>query len=152
MVFLPGFCSAAMGSMSLEQMLVYLRGEFGDARGVRFRVFVVGQPKDLKPSIKEKIYLIAREALINSLRHSKATSIEAEVEYRPRRLGIFVRDNGCGIDPKTVQSGRDAVCGLIRMRDCATGIGAQLQIWSRPGTGTEVKISLSGRRLVEVYL
>ena len=34
-----------------------------------------------KPEVQHKIYLIGREALVNALRHSNATSIEAEVAY-----------------------------------------------------------------------
>jgi signal transduction histidine kinase len=38
------------------------------------------------------------------------------------------------------------------MRERAAGIGAQLQIWSRPGSGTEVEISIPGQTLAEAYV
>jgi glucose-6-phosphate-specific signal transduction histidine kinase len=119
-----------------------LREEFNPC-GIRMQFFVTGWPKALKPAVQEQVYLIVREAFANALRHSKATSIEAEVAYSPRRLCVFVRDNGCGIDPKAVWSRRDASCGLLEMRERAGTIGAQLQVWSRPGAGTEVEISVS---------
>lgn len=137
---LLGLRSSAMESMSLEQALSSLRDEFAPDGGVEFRVCVTGQPKSLRPAIQEQIYLIVREALINAFRHSEATSIEAEVEYRPRWLRILVRDNGRGIDPATVRSGRHAHWGLAGMRERAAGIGAELRIWSRLGAGTEVEI------------
>jgi signal transduction histidine kinase len=149
---LLGFHSSSMASMALEHSFSCLRDEFAASGAARFRVFVTGQPKALKPAIQEQIYLIGREALINAFRHSEATSIEAEVQYLPRRLRILVRDNGRGIDPKTVQSGRHAHWGLLGMRERAAGFGAQLRIWSRPGCGTEVEISISGRTLAEAYL
>ena len=149
---LLGLRSSAMDSMSLEQALSCLRDEFDPAASVRFRVFVTGQPKSLKPATQEQIYLIAREALINALRHSEAASIEAEVEYRPWRLRILVRDNGRGIDPKTVRSGRHAHWGLVGMRERAAAIGAELRIWSRLGAGTEVEIWIPGRTLAEAYV
>ena len=148
---LSGLRSSAMDSMSIEQALSCLMDEFALGGGVRFRVFVTGQPKSLRPAIQEQIYLIGREALINALRHSEATSIEAEVEYRPQWLRILVRDNGRGIDPKTVQSGRHAHWGLVGMRERAAGIEAELRIWSRPGAGTEVEVSIRGRTLAEAY-
>ena len=77
-------------------------------------------------------------------RHSEASSIEAEVEYLPRQLRVVVRDNGCGMDPQVVRSGRAAHWGLLGMRERAESIGAQLRIWSRPKAGTEVEISVSG--------
>ena len=139
---LLGLRSPAMESMSLEEALSSLREEFPLGGNVQFRVFVTGQPKLLRPATEEQIYLIAREALINALRHSEATSIEAEVEYRARQLRILVRDNGRGIDAKTVQSGRRAHWGLLGMRERAAGIGAELRIWSRVGAGTEVEICI----------
>lgn len=137
---LLGLRSSAMESMSLDQALSSLRDEFAPGSRVQFRVCVTGQPKSLRPAIQEQIYLIGREALINAFRHSEATSIEAEVEYRPRWLRILVRDNGRGIDPETVRSGRHSHWGLVGMRERAAGIGAQLRIWSRLGAGTEVEI------------
>ena len=137
---LLGLRSSAMESMSLDQALSSLRDEFAPGGGVQFRVCVTGQPKSFRPAIQEQIYLIGREALINAFRHSEATTIEAEVEYRPQRLRILVRDNGRGIDPETLRSGRHAHWGLVGMRERAAGIGAELRIWSRLGAGTEVEI------------
>jgi len=139
---LEGLHPSGMASMSLEQALSGLREEFTPCGEVRFRIFVKGQTKALNPIVQEQISLIGREALANSLRHSKATSIEAEVEYLPRRVRVVVRDNGCGIDPQTVQLGQKAHWGLVGMRERAGSIGGQLRIWSRPGAGTEVEISV----------
>jgi signal transduction histidine kinase len=135
----------------LEQALCCLSQEFAPGDDVRFRLIVTGQPKLLKPAIQEQIFLIGREALINALRHSEASSIEAEVEYFPRQLRVLVRDNGCGMDPKLVTFSRHAHCGMVGMRERAAGIGAQFRIWSRLGAGTEVEISLPGRILAEAY-
>jgi signal transduction histidine kinase len=141
---LQGLRLSEIASIGLEHALSGLRNEFTPNAGVQFRVFVTGQPKTLQPAILEQIYLIGREALVNALRHSEATSIEAEVEYLHRRLRVVVRDNGCGIDPQAVRSGRKAHWGLLGMRERAEGVGAQLRIWSRPGAGTEVEISVPG--------
>jgi signal transduction histidine kinase len=138
---LQGLRSPGGASMGLEQALNNLLNEFALA-GTRFRVVVTGQPKTLEPAVQEEIYMIGREALVNALRHSKATSIEAEVEYLPRRLRVVVRDNGCGIAPQILKSGRDSHWGLLGMRERAREIGAQIQIWSRKGSGTEVEISI----------
>ena len=149
---LLGLRSTATESVSLEQALSCLRDEFAPGSGVQFRVFVTGQPKSLRPAIQEQIYLIGREALINALCHSEATSIEAEVEYRPLWLRILVRDNGRGIDPNTVRSGRNGHLGLLGMKERAAGIGAELRIWSRLGAGTEVQVWMPGRRLAEAFV
>jgi light-regulated signal transduction histidine kinase (bacteriophytochrome) len=125
----------------LEEELSSLRDELSPA-GTLFRVFVIGRSKALRPIMHEQLYLIGREALINALRHSQATNIEAEIEYLPRRLRMVVRDNGFGIDPQVLRSGRNPHRGLVAMRERAGSIGAKLQIWSRPGFGTEVELSV----------
>ena len=57
--------------------------------------------------------------MINAFRHSEASSIEAEIEYLPRRLRILAHDNGRGIDPKAIQSNQNAHWGLLGMRERA---------------------------------
>lgn len=139
---LDGLRSPKTASTSLEQALCALGEEFMVGEG-RFRVFVIGNPGALAPTIQEHMYRIGREALINALRHSRATSIEARLEYLPKKVSLTVRDNGCGIDPDVLRVGRKSHWGLLGMRERATGIGAQLSIRSRCGAGTEVEITVA---------
>jgi signal transduction histidine kinase len=142
---LPGLGLSEIATMRLEHALSGLRNEFTPNTGVRFRIFARGQPIKLQPAILEQVYLIGREALVNALRHSGATSIEVEVEYLHRQLRVVVRDNGCGIDPQAIRSGRKAHWGMLGMRERAETVGAQLRIWSRPRAGTEVEICVPGQ-------
>jgi signal transduction histidine kinase len=135
-------------SARLDEALYCLWNELTPS-GVEFRILVEGQPKALNPAVQEQIHLIVREALLNALRHSGATAIEADVEYSSRRLRVIVRDNGCGIDPQVVRSGRDLHWGLLGMRERAASLGAQLRIWSRRGAGTEVEISIPIRDVAD---
>ncbi len=139
---LQGLRSNEIISMPLEQALSRLRDDYNPPSGVRLRIFVNGQSRALNPEVQEEMYLIGREAVVNALRHSAATTIEAEVEYSPRSVRVVVRDNGCGIDPKQVGPESNGHWGLLGMRERAGNIGAQLRIWSRPGAGTEVEISV----------
>jgi signal transduction histidine kinase len=142
-VVLQGLRSATATSMSLEDALSKLGDECRPA--ARIRILVSGHSRAMKPAVQEQVYLIAREALVNALRHSEATSIEAEVEYLPGRLGVVVRDNGRGIDPEVVRSGRDGHWGMAGMRDRAENIGARLKIRSRAAAGTDVELSVPNR-------
>jgi signal transduction histidine kinase len=143
--------SSRSASRSLEGTLSGLRDEFSPRHGLQFRVFISGKSKALRPDVQEQLYLIAREALFNALRHSDASSIEVEVEYLPRQLRLVVSDNGCGIDPQVVQPGRGAHWGLLGMRERAGNIGAELRVLSRPGAGTEVTISIPCDAVLEEY-
>jgi signal transduction histidine kinase len=146
-----GLRSPRLGFTSLERALSDLADEGTAGGAARFRIFVMGKPKPLKRTIEEQVYLIAREALTNALRHSGATNIEAEVEYLPGKLRVVVRDNGSGIDPEILRSGRDSHWGLLGMRERAKGMGARLRIMSRRGAGTEVELSVAGDIAVDAH-
>ena len=94
--------SPGVASSSLEQALAAFGDEFAPKGSARARVYVLGQTRALKPAVHHQIYLIAREALANSIRHSKATQIEADIDYARHHVRVVVRDNGCGIDPHQV--------------------------------------------------
>ena len=115
----------------------------------RFRVLVLGKQRALKPSLQDEIYGIGREAIMNAFRHSRAREIEIEIEYWPARLRMAVRDNGCGIDPRELQSAPKAQRGLVRMGQRAERIGARLRVLSRIACGTEVELCVAGRDAFE---
>ena len=133
------------GSNGLEEKLSGIRGEFPLEEQVDFRVVVEGKPIALHPLIREEVYRIAREAMTNAFRHSQASKIEVEIKYAARSLRILVRDNGCGVDPEVLQTGREGHWGLSNMRERAEKIGAKFAVLSRAGAGTEVELSVPGK-------
>jgi two-component sensor histidine kinase len=137
-----GIHMALPRSASLEQALSVLLHEVTPERGVRLRIFIEGNRQALRPAIQDQLFMIGREAVVNALRHSKATKIEVEVQYLRCSVRMLVRDNGCGINPDVAQKESDSYSGLREMRGRAETIGAQFGIWSRPGAGTEVRISI----------
>jgi signal transduction histidine kinase len=136
-------------SLDLEQAFAIIRQELNpqnaDAKEVGFRVIVEGQQRPLHPLLRDEVYRIGREALINAFRHARAKQIEVTLTYTPSRLRLLVRDDGCGIDPEIVRSGREGHWGLSGMRERADRIGARLQVFSSPSGGTEVELSVPGR-------
>jgi len=55
-----------------------------------------------------------------------------------------VRDNGVGIEPQVLRSGREGHWGLAGMRERADRIGGLLEISSSATIGTEVQLSIPG--------
>ena len=94
--------------------------------------------------MRDGVYRIALEALRNAFRHSEATEIEVEIRYDPRRFTMRVRDNGKGIDPQVLETGgRAGHHGLPGMHERANLAGGTLAVWSRPGAGTEIELTIS---------
>ena len=144
--------SSDSAANDLEEVLSRVHEEFTFQTPVAFGVVVEGEPRVLHPVIRDEVYRIAREAIINAFRHANATSIEVEVEYSDRKLGITVQDNGGGIDSKVLQTGREGHWGLSNMRERAEKIGAKLNVLSRPGAGTEVQLTVPGRVAFETTM
>jgi signal transduction histidine kinase len=116
----------------------------GQGNSPTFRVSIEGRLRELHPILRDDIYRIAREALRNAFRHAQASKIEAEITYDEHHLRLRIRDDGKGIDPKLLGAGRDGHWGLPGMRERAQQIGAQLDLWSEAGKGTEVELSIPG--------
>ncbi|HEX5228497.1 MAG TPA: histidine kinase, partial [Bryobacteraceae bacterium] len=140
---------SSSASMNLEQAFARIPEELAIANPAGFRVVVEGAPRRLHPAIRDEVYRIGREALVNAFRHAQAKNIEMEIDYSGGQLRTLVRDDGRGIDAQLLQSGRDGHWGLTGMRERAERIGAKLRVWSRASAGTEVELSIPGHLAFE---
>jgi len=131
--------------IDLEQAFSRIPEELAAPVPIGFRVIVEGRRRPLRPAVRDEAYRVGREALVNAFRHSKASSIEVELEYAANQLRILVRDNGCGIKPEFLRSGRDGHWGLSGMSERAERISAKYRILSRPAAGTEIELTIPGR-------
>lgn len=136
---------------NLDQALSRVPRETGLQGETDFRIIVAGSNRPLHPMIRDEVYRIGREAVVNAFRHASAKTIEVEVEYAAQQLRVQVRDDGRGIDPKVVQSGREGHWGLSGMRERAEAIGGKLRLWSSPGGGTELELKVPGKIAYEAH-
>lgn len=132
------------GSLYLAEAFARVQQELAVQDEIAFRVIVEGRPRSLHPIIRDEVYRIGHEALINAFRHSRAKSIEVEVEYSTNHLRLLISDDGDGIDSQVLRAGRDGHWGLSGMRERAERIGARLKVRSRAAAGTEVELSVPG--------
>ena len=146
-----GFRSSDRESLDLEVAFSRIPQELGLKQRVEFRVIVEGHPKMLHPVIRDEVYAIGREALVNAFRHSGASRIRVELEYSVRHFRVLVCDDGCGIDTAVQATGREGHWGLSGMRERAQRIGAKLKVLSRIGAGTEVELKVPGDIAFESY-
>jgi signal transduction histidine kinase len=144
-----GLRSSKSVSLDLEEAFSRIQQEL-DAQGqevadVDFHVTVEGEQRALHPILRDELYRIGREALLNAFRHAHAKTIEMNLTYSSRRLSILVRDDGRGIDPNILESGRDGHWGLSGMRERAERIGARFSLTSGHSTGTQIQLSVPAR-------
>jgi len=129
----------------LEQAFSRIPHDMALESAAHFRLIVEGQVRPLHPLIRDDVYRIGREAIINAFRHSDASKIEVELRYSDSDLMVRVRDDGCGIDQQVLRHGREGHWGLSGMRERATKIGGKLAVWSRAKGGTEIELSVPSR-------
>jgi ligand-binding sensor domain-containing protein/signal transduction histidine kinase len=141
---LRGLRTAQTDDQSLETAFSRIRQEVPFDNKTDFRVIADSVTRPLRPIIRDEVYRIGREALVNAFLHASANHIEVEVEYASRHLRVLVRDDGIGIDPHMLHSGREGHWGLVGIRERSKRIGASLRLRSRTGAGTEVDLTVPG--------
>jgi signal transduction histidine kinase len=101
----------------------------------------------LSPALQDEVYRIGREALRNAFHHAHASRIEAEIRNDTRNLRLRIRDDGKGIDRHILEEGaRAGHWGLPGIRERSKRIGAQFDLWSEAGAGTEVELTVPASR------
>lgn len=103
--------------------------------GIRVEAALRDEP-DASPETKEAVYRIAQEALHNTLKHARASSVELELGRDGARIALDVADDGAGFDARGDFPGH---LGLRSMRERAARLGGTLEIQSTPGKGTRVR-------------
>lgn len=114
-----------------------------EENGVRFQFSVEGAVRRMQPLVTDEMNCIGREALSNAFRHARARRVALNIAYGCDDFRLQVQDDGQGIDEQTLSGGgRQRHWGLTGMRERAHNLGGKLDIWSRPGNGTEVVLTL----------
>ena len=144
-----GLRSSHSASLDLEQAFASIQQELNpkntSGKEVGFRVIAEGQQRPLHPLLRDEVYRIGREALTNAFRHARANHIEVTLTYTSNQLRLLVRDDGCGIDPNIVRSGREGHWGLVGMQERAERIRAKLCVMSSASAGTEIELCVPGK-------
>jgi signal transduction histidine kinase len=100
------------------------------------RIALSCEPVGGSPQVQLLAYQVAREALRNALRHSKASEVKIGVVDQDGDLRITVEDDGIGFDPESVD--QKTHFGLALMRERIEIVGGVIYVDSRIGEGTRL--------------
>jgi two-component system sensor histidine kinase UhpB len=133
----------ALDDHGLVPALASQIADFGERTGIRSR-FVAprGTPPPLSDEEQLVIYRVTQESLSNVAQHSQAESVVVELSFVGRTL-LRVRDDGDGF-PRVSPNGR-ARLGVSGMRERALLVGGQLNIFSEPGEGTTIELTMGAK-------
>jgi two-component system sensor histidine kinase UhpB len=104
----------------------------------------MGLEEKLPPQIETAFYRIIQEALNNIAKHAQADRVEISLMRRDSKILASIQDNGKGFDldkvlhPESPERG----FGLIGIQERVALLGGQIDIQSRPGSGTLIHIEV----------
>ncbi len=99
----------------------------------------LGDPGGASLAVEEAIYRIAQEAVNNTVKHARASTVWLRLVREPGRLVAEVADDGAGFDPDGSFTGH---LGLRTMRERAERLGGTLELASAPGEGTRLRVEI----------
>src|ERR1044072_3749095 len=112
-------------------------------RGVEFQFQAPELDYDLRlgASVRRNVFLVLKEALNNAVRHAQCTSVVIDLKIEGSWVVLSVQDNGVGLDPDKSREGQ----GLSNLGKRARDSRGELQVNSRDGNGTQIKLRVPHR-------
>jgi two-component system sensor histidine kinase UhpB len=126
----------ALDDHGLVPALASQVSDFGDRTGIRTTFRRHGSPPRLSDEEQLVIYRVTQESLSNVAQHARARHVDVELSFVGRTV-LRVRDDGAGF--KSLPRGRLGVSG---MRERALLVGGSLEIFSNPGQGTTIELTM----------
>ncbi len=122
--------------------------DFSQRTGIDARFSRHGSLPSLTDEEQLVIYRVTQESLSNVAQHSGARHVDVELSFVGRTI-LRITDDGYGFDPGPGQSGRNGRprgrvggLGLSGMRERALLIGGNLALFSAPGEGTTIELTM----------
>jgi signal transduction histidine kinase len=107
---------------------------------LRYRLEVPPQLPSIpiSPELRHNVFLAAKEAVNNIVKHSEATAAWLRLRLEPGRFTLEIEDNGCGLSPGAADKGRN---GLRNMRKRLEDVGGEFSIAPGAEGGTRVRLT-----------
>jgi len=96
-------------------------------------------PLDLEKGVEDHLFRMLQEAISNTLRHAKASSLEVRLSQVDSFAMMRIMDDGVGFDTNDRKVGS---YGLGSMQERAEEIGGTFKIVSVIGKGTQIEIKV----------
>lgn len=109
---------------------------------VDFQFELKGHVRQGPYEVEANLFLLAREAVTNSLNHAAPTRIRLELCYTAKELHLTIQDDGRGFDPEMARA-KAGHWGFNGMHERARHIGATLTVDTAPGRGTRIDVSVA---------
>lgn len=124
--------------LGLRATLDSLGSRLAREHGFAFEFVGAHCEPNLGEELKIVLYQIARELLINVVKHARAARVSLELEQREDRVRLQVSDDGVGFERGRLGTG----FGLSSARQRVELMGGELAVTSAPGAGCRIELLL----------
>jgi signal transduction histidine kinase len=125
-----------LGAKGLAEALESFTDEVGRDSHIRFHRDV--QNIDLPAPIALLVFHIAREGIMNAVKHAEPTDVSVTVAQEGEDIVLRLQDNGTGFD--SAAPGPEGHYGMAMMRERAKVGGGSLDVQSAVGQGTTITV------------
>jgi two-component system, NarL family, sensor histidine kinase UhpB len=128
----------ALDDLGLKAALASLVKELGRRSRIAAGFDSQGDFSGLPADVQLVVYRVAQEALSNAAQHSGAERVDVELVREGDRVLLTVSDDGSGFTFDQAARG----LGIAGMRERALLVDGDVQVESRPDTGTRVRLTV----------
>lgn len=137
---------------SLYDLIVRLKDSYSDTLstlGIAFKTNNLEAFSSIKLPMdyKQNLYLIFKEALNNSIKHSKCKQISLDAIIEKDVIQLILTDDGAGFDAELTMRGN----GITNIKNRTKHIGGNVEI-SSAGQGTSIKFAGRIKRMDKIKL
>jgi PAS domain S-box-containing protein len=139
-----GLSPSLLENLGLTAALEHLLHELGRYQKIKVNIVTDRIDNLLSPETEINLFRIFQESLNNIAKHSRAKQVLVSIKRQDGRVDFVIKDNGSGFDLSQIlqKNSGDKGMGLAAMDERLRMIGAQLNIKSQPGKGTEISFSI----------
>lgn len=124
---------------SIYDLILRLKDSYSELlshQGISFKAHNLKSLENisLDMTYRQNLYLIFKEGINNSIKHSSCNEINIEANVKGKSLEVILKDNGIGFSEKLKEGN-----GLDNMKYRAELIGGKLMVQSVEGEGTKIQ-------------
>lgn len=114
--------------------------QFQEATGINVSFISFQENYEISTDIITALFRIFQESLTNVARHAEAQLVKVELKILNGFITMSISDDGKGFEMN--QTDHKRTLGILGMKERSLTLGGEYTISSKPGKGTQVKVSI----------